>query len=97
MKNELIPGEGDDEFNDIANNYMDRPVSETLMYFNEALKNLLQRRRQADDDKGKSKGGASRGKKVKRDKKSIDSQKANELPIESGEPRESSNLTAAIN
>ncbi|XP_051160718.1 probable Dol-P-Man:Man(7)GlcNAc(2)-PP-Dol alpha-1,6-mannosyltransferase [Leptopilina boulardi] len=34
----------DDEFDEILENFMTRPISVTLMHFNEALKNLVQRR-----------------------------------------------------
>ena len=42
LKSELT-SEEDDQFDEIAANYMDRPISETLMNFSEALKNLVQR------------------------------------------------------
>lgn len=44
LKNELI-SEEDDKFDEIAGKYMDRPISETLMDFSEALKNLIQHRK----------------------------------------------------
>lgn len=44
IKHELTSDE-DDQFDDIAAKYMERPIAETLLQFNEALKNLMQRRR----------------------------------------------------
>ncbi|XP_076637940.1 alg12 alpha-1,6-mannosyltransferase isoform X1 [Colletes latitarsis] len=44
IKNELV-SEEDDQFDKIEATYMDRPISETLMQFSEALKNLIQRRK----------------------------------------------------
>ncbi|KAI4489855.1 hypothetical protein M0804_004037 [Polistes exclamans] len=44
LKNEFI-SEEDDKFDEIAGKYMDRPISETLMDFSEALKNLIQHRK----------------------------------------------------
>ncbi|XP_015180552.1 PREDICTED: uncharacterized protein LOC107068547 [Polistes dominula] len=44
LKNELI-SEEDDKLDEIAGKYMDRPISETLMDFSEALKNLIQHRK----------------------------------------------------
>ncbi|XP_066589693.1 dol-P-Man:Man(7)GlcNAc(2)-PP-Dol alpha-1,6-mannosyltransferase isoform X2 [Prorops nasuta] len=44
LKSELT-SEEDDILDDIAANYMNRPISETLMKFSEALKSLIQRRR----------------------------------------------------
>ncbi|XP_011153544.2 probable Dol-P-Man:Man(7)GlcNAc(2)-PP-Dol alpha-1,6-mannosyltransferase isoform X1 [Harpegnathos saltator] len=44
IKHELT-SEEDDQFDDIAAKYMERPIAETLLQFNEALKSLMQRRR----------------------------------------------------
>ncbi|XP_053970627.1 probable Dol-P-Man:Man(7)GlcNAc(2)-PP-Dol alpha-1,6-mannosyltransferase isoform X1 [Hylaeus volcanicus] len=44
IKNELV-SEEDDQFDKIEATYMEKPISETLMQFSEALKNLIQRRR----------------------------------------------------
>lgn len=44
IKHELT-SEEDDQFDDIATKYMERPIAETLLQFNEALKSLMQRRR----------------------------------------------------
>ncbi|KAK2587490.1 hypothetical protein KPH14_003192 [Odynerus spinipes] len=44
LKDELT-SEEDDKFDEIAARYKDRPISETLMYFSEALKDLIQRRK----------------------------------------------------
>ncbi|KAI4502059.1 hypothetical protein M0802_002741 [Mischocyttarus mexicanus] len=44
LKNEFT-SEEDDKFDEIASKYMDRPISETLMDFSEALKNLIQHRK----------------------------------------------------
>ncbi|XP_032664149.1 probable Dol-P-Man:Man(7)GlcNAc(2)-PP-Dol alpha-1,6-mannosyltransferase isoform X2 [Odontomachus brunneus] len=44
IKHELT-SEEDDQFDDIAAKYMERPIAETLLQFSEALKSLMQRRR----------------------------------------------------
>lgn len=44
FKHELT-SEEDDQFDDIAAKYMERPIAETLLQFNEALKSLMQQRR----------------------------------------------------
>ncbi|XP_076234748.1 alg12 alpha-1,6-mannosyltransferase isoform X2 [Calliopsis andreniformis] len=44
IKSELT-SEEDDVFDEIEATYMERPISETLMQFSEALKNLIQRRK----------------------------------------------------
>lgn len=44
IKHELT-SEEDDQFDEIAAKYMERPIAETLLQFNEALKTLMQRRR----------------------------------------------------
>ncbi|XP_012275664.1 probable Dol-P-Man:Man(7)GlcNAc(2)-PP-Dol alpha-1,6-mannosyltransferase [Orussus abietinus] len=44
LKTELT-SEEDDEFDEIGTGYMNRPISETLMRFSDALKNLVTRRR----------------------------------------------------
>lgn len=44
IKHELT-SEEDDQFDEIAAKYMERPIAETLLQFNEALKALTQRRR----------------------------------------------------
>ncbi|XP_014473438.1 PREDICTED: probable Dol-P-Man:Man(7)GlcNAc(2)-PP-Dol alpha-1,6-mannosyltransferase isoform X2 [Dinoponera quadriceps] len=44
IKHELT-SEEDDQFDDIAAKYMERPIAETLLQFNEALKSLMLRRR----------------------------------------------------
>lgn len=44
IKHELT-SEEDDQFDDIAAKYMERPIGETLLQFSEALKSLMQRRR----------------------------------------------------
>lgn len=46
IKSELT-SEEDDEFERIEATYMERPISETLMQFSEALKNLIQRRKKS--------------------------------------------------
>ncbi|XP_033217007.1 dol-P-Man:Man(7)GlcNAc(2)-PP-Dol alpha-1,6-mannosyltransferase isoform X1 [Belonocnema kinseyi] len=52
LKSELT-SEEDDRFDEIAANYMNRPISETLMQFSEALKNLVQRRKaKAENNEG---------------------------------------------
>ncbi|XP_020282599.1 uncharacterized protein LOC109854174 isoform X2 [Pseudomyrmex gracilis] len=45
IKHELTLEE-DDRFDEIAAKYMEQPIDETLMQFNEALKTLMQRRKQ---------------------------------------------------
>lgn len=45
IKHELTLEE-DDQFDEIAAKYMEQPIDETLMQFNEALKTLMQRRKQ---------------------------------------------------
>ncbi|KAL0109609.1 hypothetical protein PUN28_014572 [Cardiocondyla obscurior] len=44
IKHELT-SEEDDQFDEIAAKYMERPIAETLLQFNEALKILIQRRK----------------------------------------------------
>lgn len=44
IKHELT-SEEDDQFDEIAAKYMERPIAETLLQFNEALKALIQRRK----------------------------------------------------
>lgn len=44
IKHELT-FEGDDQFDEITANYLDRPIAETLLKFSEALKSLMQRRK----------------------------------------------------
>ncbi|XP_076164568.1 alg12 alpha-1,6-mannosyltransferase isoform X2 [Ptiloglossa arizonensis] len=44
IKNELV-SEEDDQFDRIEATYMERPISETLMQFSEALKSLIQKRK----------------------------------------------------
>ncbi|XP_024935668.1 probable Dol-P-Man:Man(7)GlcNAc(2)-PP-Dol alpha-1,6-mannosyltransferase isoform X2 [Cephus cinctus] len=44
LKNELT-SEEDDQFDKISADYMNRPISETLMLFSEALKDLVQKRK----------------------------------------------------
>ncbi|KYM99285.1 putative dolichyl-P-Man:Man(7)GlcNAc(2)-PP-dolichyl-alpha-1, 6-mannosyltransferase [Cyphomyrmex costatus] len=44
IKHELT-SEEDDEFDEIAAKYMERPIAETLLQFNEALKTLVQQRK----------------------------------------------------
>ncbi|XP_012540418.1 probable Dol-P-Man:Man(7)GlcNAc(2)-PP-Dol alpha-1,6-mannosyltransferase [Monomorium pharaonis] len=46
IKHELT-SEEDDQFDEIAAKYMERPIGETLLQFNEALKGLIQRRKKA--------------------------------------------------
>ncbi|XP_011864569.1 PREDICTED: probable Dol-P-Man:Man(7)GlcNAc(2)-PP-Dol alpha-1,6-mannosyltransferase [Vollenhovia emeryi] len=46
IKHELTLEE-DDQFDEIANNYMKRPIAETLLQFSDALKALIQRRKKA--------------------------------------------------
>lgn len=43
--NHELTSEEDDQFDDIAAKYMERPIAETLLQFNEALKSLMQRRK----------------------------------------------------
>lgn len=46
IKHELT-SEEDDQFDEIAAKYMERPIAETLLQFSEALKSLIQRRKKA--------------------------------------------------
>ncbi|KYQ53467.1 putative dolichyl-P-Man:Man(7)GlcNAc(2)-PP-dolichyl-alpha-1, 6-mannosyltransferase [Trachymyrmex zeteki] len=46
IKHELT-SEEDDQFDEIAARYMERPIAETLLQFNEALKTLIQQRKKS--------------------------------------------------
>lgn len=45
LRSELLSNDEDNEFDKIANNYLTQSIAETLMHFNKALKNLVQRRK----------------------------------------------------
>ncbi|KAK0182522.1 hypothetical protein PV327_000657 [Microctonus hyperodae] len=50
LKDELLFDE-DDQFRDVAEKLDERPISETLMYFSDALKNFVQRRKMKHHNK----------------------------------------------
>jgi len=50
IKHELT-SEEDDQFDEIAAKYMERPIAETLLQFNEALKALIQRRKKTSKER----------------------------------------------